>query len=255
MAKTIFMIHGMMCGGWVWGDYKKYFEARGYKCICPTLRYHDLGPDGLPDSRLGSTSLLDYASDLEAEISKLSQPPIIMGHSMGGLLAQILGARGLAKALVLLTPAPPHGVSKLKLTALKGIPGSFIRWGFWQQPFKLPFNKAVYAIFNKVPAEEHRELYSRMGYESGRAAAEIALSIFDERGAARVDQAKVKCPVLVISGQEDQITTAAMVYKVAKKYQDVANYKEFANHAHWVLGEPGWQEIAEFISAWLKRKA
>lgn len=255
MAKIIFMIHGMMCGGWVWDNYKEYFEARGYKCVCPTLRYHDLGPDGLLDSRLGTASLLDYAGDLESEIKKLSQPPIIMGHSMGGLLAQILGARGLADALVLLAPAPPHGISMLKLSVLKCIPGSFLRWGCWRRPLKLPFAKAAYAIYNRMPAEEQRELYSRMVYESGRAVAEIALSLFDERGAARVDQARVKCPVLVIAGREDRITPAGVVAKIAGKYGDMATCQEFANHAHWVLGEPGWEEIAEYVHGWLKRKA
>ena len=109
MTETIVMIHGMWGTGWYWENFKRFFEGKGYHCVVPTLRFHDMDPKGLPDPRLGTTSLLDYAADLEKLIRELHATPILMGHSMGGLLAQILGSRGLAKALVLLTPASPHG--------------------------------------------------------------------------------------------------------------------------------------------------
>ena len=101
-ADTIFMIHGMWGGPWYWSGYQQIFEAAGYRCVTTTLPYHDMDPQGIPDARLGTTSLLDYARALEEEIGQLADPPIIMGHSMGGLLGQMLGSRGLAKSLVLL---------------------------------------------------------------------------------------------------------------------------------------------------------
>jgi len=104
------MIHGMWCGGWCWENYKQFFQEKGYHCITPTLRFHDMDPDETPDPQLGTTSLLDYAEDLEKEINRLEILPILMGHSMGGLLAQILGSQGLAKALILLISASPRGI-------------------------------------------------------------------------------------------------------------------------------------------------
>ena len=101
MPETIFMIHGMFVKGNYWDKFKAFFEEKGYACITPTLRFHDIAPTDKPDPQLGTTSLLDYADDLQQEIEELNQVPIIMGHSMGGLLAQILGSRGLAKVLVL----------------------------------------------------------------------------------------------------------------------------------------------------------
>jgi pimeloyl-ACP methyl ester carboxylesterase len=68
---------------------------------------------------LGTTSLLDYAADLEKQIRELEEVPILMGHSMGGLLAQIFGSRGLARALVLLTPASPAGILALKPSVIQ----------------------------------------------------------------------------------------------------------------------------------------
>ena len=110
MSKTIFMIHGMWGGGWSWDKFQGYFEDKGYRCIVPYLRHHDIKPNDPPPPGLGKTSLLDYAEDLELEIKKLDEKPIIMGHSMGGLLAQILASRDLAKAAVLITPASPAGI-------------------------------------------------------------------------------------------------------------------------------------------------
>jgi alpha-beta hydrolase superfamily lysophospholipase len=73
----------------------------------------------------------------------------------------------------------------------------------------------------------------------------------DAKKANKVDDSKVTCPVLVIAGAEDRITPASVVRKVAKKYKSVSTYKEFENHAHWVLGEPGWQEVAGYVKDWL----
>ncbi|GAB6269883.1 MAG: alpha/beta hydrolase [Smithella sp.] len=67
-----------------------------------------------------------------------------------------------------------------------------------------------------------------------------------------MDKSKVTCPVLVVAGSEDGITPASVVKKVAKKYKAVSTYKEFPNHSHWAIGEPGWQEIAQYVKDWLK---
>ena len=90
MHETILMIHGMFGGSWCWDNYRKLFEDKGYHCISPTLRFHDVDPDELPNPQLGTTSLLDYAGDIEKEIKKLDSLPVLMGHSMGGLIDRVL---------------------------------------------------------------------------------------------------------------------------------------------------------------------
>lgn len=77
MADTIFMIHGMWGGPWCWENYRRLFEADGYQCIATTLPYHDMDPRGVPDPRLGRTSLLDYAQALAEEIGELETKPIL----------------------------------------------------------------------------------------------------------------------------------------------------------------------------------
>jgi pimeloyl-ACP methyl ester carboxylesterase len=81
MTETIVMIHGMWNKGCHWDHFRGFFEGRGYQCVVPTLRFHDMDPNGVPDPRLGTTSLLDYAEDLEKLIRGLPRVPIVMGHS------------------------------------------------------------------------------------------------------------------------------------------------------------------------------
>jgi pimeloyl-ACP methyl ester carboxylesterase len=127
------------------------------------------------------------------------------------------------------------------------------KWGFWRKPMRQTFAEAAYSTMNLLPVEEQKELYTDYVYESGRAAYEIGLWFLDPKGATRVDERKVNCPVLVIVGTQDRITPASVVRKVADKYKHVSTYKELNNHAHWLIIEPGWQEIAEYISDWLNQ--
>ena len=207
------MIHGMWGNDWDWRYYKPFFESRGYRCVTPNLRYHDIDPKSDPPSQLGTTSVLDYAADLEKEIKKLDSLPILMGHSMGGLLAQILGSRGLAQSLVLLTPASPRGVLALKPSVIRSFWSVLTKWGFWRNPMKQTFDEAVYSMMHLLSEEEQREAYAHFVYESGRAAAEIGFWLFDPGKATYVDESKVTCPVLVIAGSEDRITPSSVVKK------------------------------------------
>lgn len=251
MTNIIFMIHGMWGGGWYWDKYKEYFEERGYRCITPYLRDHNIKPDDPAPPGLGKISLIDYAKDLEEEIGDLDEKPIIMGHSMGGLLAQILASRGLAKKAVLLTPASPAGIVALTWSVLVSFQEVLFRWGFWNRPHKLSYDKAVYAMMEKLPEEERVYVYNRGVWESGRAATEIGFWFAGVKG-AQLDSSKVNCPILVVAGSDDRITPAKVVRKVAQYYSPYHTYMEFGNHAHWLIREPGWEKIAGHVYNWLK---
>jgi len=253
MSETVFLIHGMWGGPWYWENYQRALEKQGYRCIAATLPYHDMDPAGIPDSRLGTSSLQDYAAALEQEIGRMGVKPIVIGHSMGGLLAQILGSRGLAKALVLLAPASPAGIMALRMSVVKSFWSVQTKWGFWEKPMRQTFEEAAYSMLHRCPAQEQKEIYDRFVYESGRTAFEIGYWPFDRHGASRVEESKVTCPVLVIAGAEDRITPASVVRRVAEKYRAVSTYREFDNHAHWMVAEPGWEEIAEYVATWLKQ--
>jgi len=260
MSKTIIMIHGMWGTDWYWQNYKTFLESKGYKCVSPVLRYHDMNPKESPDRRLGATSLMDYVDDLEKEIRKLDESPIIMGHSMGGLLAQMLGSRGLGKALVLLAPASPRWINATRITVLRTfwdimtVFKIFPRWGFWKKTHRISFKKAAWAVLNLMPKEEQREIYEKFVWESGKASAQIGFWLLDFKKTTKIDSASVTCPVLVIAGTQDRITPVSVSLAVAKKYKDVSTYKELEGHAHWLVGEKGWENVVEYIVDWLENE-
>ncbi len=251
MAETILMIHGMWGTGSYWGNFKGFFEGKGYRCVVPTLRFHDMNPKAVPDPRLGTTSLLDYAEDLEKLIRELHVMPIVMGFSMGGLLAQMLGSRGLTQALVLLSPAPPYGIHALTPSVAINFRSALMRWGFWKKPFRLPFAETSNGMLNMVPPESRRDIYDQFVYESGRAACEIGFWFFDSKRTTKIDESKITCPVLIITGEQDREHPLSVIRKIAKRYKKAATYKELSGHGHWLVGEPGWQQIAEYIEDWL----
>ena len=253
MEKTIVMIHGMWGGGWCWDHYKPFLENKGYHCITPILRYHDMDPNDEPDPRLGTVSLTDYADDLEKQIRKLDVPVILMGHSMGGLLTQILASRDLAEAAILLTPAAPYGLMGLTPSVIRSFWSILTTWKFWKKPGRQTFKEAAYSTLGVLPADVKKKEFDKFVYESGRAVLEIGLWPLDSKKASKVDESKVTCPVLIIAGTEDKITPASVVRKIADKYKEVAVYKEFEQHGHAVLEEPGWEEIAEYTSDWLDK--
>jgi len=253
MSTTLVMIHGMYGGSWCWDGYRDLLERRGYRCLTPTLRHHEVEPDAPPHMDLGTTSLLDYAADLQAEIEGLEESPVLVGHSMGGLLAQILAARGLARAVVLLAPAPPAGVPALTPSVVRSFANTLSTWAFWKNPTRPTFAGTTWSVLNLVPERDRPAIFARFVPESGRAALEIGLPFLDRRRASVVDEAMVTCPLLVVAGGRDRVTPRSVVTRIARKYEQ-AELEVFDDNAHWVLGEPGWEAIAGLVADWLERR-
>jgi non-heme chloroperoxidase len=246
----IFMIHCTWGRGKFWQNYIEFFSTRGYQCIAPDWLYHDVSPGEEPDPRLGGTGLLEFVADFEKRIGSLDRKPILMGHSVGGLMAQILASRGLAKALVAITSGSPAGINAFTPSVLKSIRSITSRWGFWKKPHRQTFEEAVYSMLHLMPAEKQKSFYEQLVHDSGRATSEVGFWFLDRRHASRVDEKKITCPMLVIGAGHDRITPVSVSRKIAEKYSH-AHYREYDNHAHWILNEPGWEQVAEDIHGWL----
>ncbi|HEX4636380.1 MAG TPA: alpha/beta fold hydrolase [Rhizomicrobium sp.] len=128
MKAPVLMIHGAFCGPWSLEGLQQKFEAAGYQVTAPWLRFHDQTP---PPAALGTTGLADYAADLEEEIKALGEPPILVGHSMGGLLALQLAGRMQVAALILLAPSAPWGVPPTTLFEIGAAQAMHLRPGYW----------------------------------------------------------------------------------------------------------------------------
>ena len=246
----IVFIHGAFCGPWVFDDFRKPFERAGFRIHAPTLRHH--GEGAKPSRALGQTSLTDYAADLAKLIGDLDAPPILIGHSLGGLLAQMLAAKDLARALVLLAPCPPWGIMPSTLFEMASAQTMWLAGDFWNQPLMPDYGIAAANSLDRLPMAERQKVFARFVPESGLATFEIMQWALDAKRAAEVKAQDVTCPVLCLAGHDDKINPPSTVRRIAERYKGRAVYEELPGHSHWLVGEPGWEKIAARALDWIR---
>ena len=255
----IVMIHGMYATGQVWERWQGFFQRAGFEVYTPTLRLHDVDPKGPPPEGLGRLSVAEYVNDLEKFIQGLieknqGRKPILFGHSMGGLLAQLLAARGHAQAAVLVTPAPPAGINAIKPRPLLTFIRILSRWGFWRKPHRPTRRAADFGMFNRLEKDVADVEYGRFVHESGRALFEIVYWWLDGSHAARVDFAGMPCDLLMLGASDDGTVAPSVVRATAKRYGSRATYVELQGHSHFPLCEAGWESVAQRCLDWLKER-
>ena len=255
MNGHILMIHGLWETGACWDNFRKFFELNGYNCITPTLPYHQLKPGGQPDPLLSQMGVKDYLLYIKEEITKLDSPPILIGHSGGGLLAQLLAEEIEVKTLVLLGSAVPGDIFKLNYDVFKCFWG-LVKRGilFSDNPVKLTLKEAQYAVFNNMSEIQQKEEYNKQVFESAKVVKEMGFWPVLGMGnkVTHVDEAKIHCPVLVLAGCQDRIIPLPFQRKLAEKLN--AEYREFPDMAHYIIGEKGWEDVADYIFVWLNEQ-
>jgi pimeloyl-ACP methyl ester carboxylesterase len=243
-------IPGYFASAWVYESYLPFFADRGYAGFALNLR----GREGsaLPSGTvLGRVSMNDFIDDARQAVRWLTERlsrPIVVGHSMGGLIAQKLGEEGLARALVLLSSAPPRGISVMS--------GRLLRRQLRYLPALLRSKRVVprwsdmrALVLNRVPEDEQQAAFARFVSDSGRAGREMSL------GAVKVDAERVRangCPVLVVTSDDDRFIPPRIAQRIAQRYR--APVYMARGHGHLMLQEPGWSEPASFIASWLERE-
>ncbi len=251
MPTPVIMIHGAFCGGWSFANFVGHFSDRGWPCLALDLRHHD---GGAADPRLGTTSLHDYTRDLVALISDLPSPPVLIGHSMGGLIAQKLAARGLAKACVLLAPAAPWGILPTTQEEIDAARGLMSLGMFWNMAVEPNFEIAVANSIDKLPPDQQVSVFDRFVPESGYALFELLFWMFDIGRGSAVDDTAVDCPVLVVSGSDDKVIAPTTARRIAELYGRRAELEILDGVGHWMLSEPKWAEAAELCETWISAR-
>jgi pimeloyl-ACP methyl ester carboxylesterase len=197
--------------------------------------------DSKPVADLGRASIHEYIEDAQ-DVARHLDRPIVIGHSMGGLLAQKLAETDGARAVVLMCAAAPRGISlfswRLALRQLKHLP-ALLR----SQPLEGTRSDYDALLFNRVPEPDRATLFPRFVADSGRVGRELSLGI------VAVDERKVRCPVLVIACSDDRYVVPRIARRLARKYR--APHWEYADHGHFPLYEPGWEAMAGDIARWL----
>jgi pimeloyl-ACP methyl ester carboxylesterase len=245
------MIHGAFCGPWSLQGLQEKFQAAGYAVSAPALRFHD---GKRPPPALATTGLADYVADLEQEIGALRRAPILVGHSMGGLLAQMLAERLEVRALILLAPSPPWGVPPTTLFEIGAAHAMHLHPGYWNQVLEPSRDVALAHSLDKLPRHMRDEVFGRFVPESGRATFEIMNWGIDFRQASSVNADAVTAPILFLTGSEDRLNPPSTVAQIAALYKGRATAEILDGMGHWLIGEPGWEKLAERALAWLKEQ-
>ena len=231
--------------------FKAVFEGLGWTCHTPDLIGHGTRAADAAKILVG-VGMADYRAELETFLKAPPSKPAILGHSMGGDLAQQLAAEGLATALILIAPAPRAGI--LPATdAEKQLDRDLMGLGaFWKTVINPDFDLARIYTLNRVPEAEQRAVFDKFGPESGRAFFELFFWMLDQSGTTVVDTAAVKCPVLCMVGADDKIVSPQTARETAAGYPG-ATFWELEGHGHMLVLEPGAEDIARRIADWCPR--
>lgn len=236
---AVLFVHGLFGGAWQFEGWQPRMAARGFPNTAINLRGHH---GSRPVPHLGSVSLLEYVDDAHAAAAALGKP-IVVGHSMGGLIAQKLAESDAVRAAVLICAAPPRGISvvspSLLVRQIKHAPSLLL-----SRPIETDPDDAESLLLNRVPPDRHAGIMARLVPDSGRAGRELSL------GEIAVDERRVRCPVLSIGCTDDRFVVPRIARALARKYG--ATWRELAGHGHYVIGEPGWEVVADGVAEWMR---
>lgn len=248
MPKEIVMLHGANAGGWCFAKFKAVFEDLGWKCHTPDLIGHGSRAKD-SQAELAGKSVKDYYAELEEFLRSFPTPPVVLGHSLGAILAQQLASRGFASALILISPAA-HASILVATDNERKMAQDFMSLGpFWTRVLPPDFDIAAACSLNRIPREEQRQIFDQFTPESGRVWFELFFWMFDLSEATAVNANAIDCPVLCISGTDDQLVSIATARRTAQSLKN-AIFEEAKGHAHMLPMEPGAEDIAKRIANW-----
>ena len=235
----VLCLPGLGGGAWVFESLLPLLAARGFPASAISYRGH---PPLSPLASIGRQSLMDFAADASAAARELDRP-IVIGHSLGGLLALMLAEQNLVRAAVLVSPAPPRGISVLSPPILVRM-ATYLPSLLLSRPF-LPTTAHLDAlVLNRVPLADRAAVRDRFVPDSGRAAREIALGTF------KIPAGAVHTPMLVVGAEHDRFIPVGVSRRIAARYG--APFHMAAGHGHFLFAEPGWEGEASVMLDWIE---
>lgn len=244
----LLFVHGAHMGAWCWDEYfLPYFAERGYHAHAVSLRGH---AKSAGREQLNSFGIADYAQDLATVAARFDRPPVLVGHSMGGVVVQKYLEEHAAAGAVLMASVPPNGLSGSVTRLLMTQPSLLMRMGMIHagRPTPQDLDVARRTVFSEHLSEEELRRYAR-GFqpESNRAIWDMTVGGLPRRWRIRPP------PMLVLGGEQDALFSPAMVRATARAYGTEAEI--FPNMCHGMMLEHGWRSVADRIIDWLREEA
>jgi pimeloyl-ACP methyl ester carboxylesterase len=256
--KPLLLIHGAWLSARSWQNYVDYFGKRGFAVSAPEWpRKHgdveEMRQTADESAGLGVEEIVDHYATL---IGELEQPPVLVGHSYGGLFVELLLDRGLGRAGVAMSPAPPKGILALPLSTLKAGAPALAHPSKWHGVVTLTPEEFTYAFVNTFAPDAAAAAYERYAVpETGQIFYEAGLANFHLHPPTEVHFKNAeRAPLLIVGAAEDHTVPASLAKAAYERYEKSAartDYLEFAGRPHLHMVAPDWQEVAEAIDSWL----
>jgi pimeloyl-ACP methyl ester carboxylesterase len=252
---TIVFVHGMYLNGASWDPWIARAEARGFTAVAPSWPFHDGGPADLRaavDPGLGRLTFGQVTEHLAGVVRALPEPPLLVGHSIGGLVVQKLVNDGLGRAGVALSPAPPVGVLSLSPHFYRA------NWGHvnpfaGNKPVRMTPQRFHYAFANTTQRSASDAAFDEYVVPESRNVPRSTLG-----PAARIRFRRPHAPLLLVAGTEDHLTPARMVARNARAYRRSTGPLELRTlqgKDHFLCNAPGWEQVADLVLDWLDTQA
>jgi len=258
-SRSVLLVHGMFMTYRCWDAWVARYRARGLDVVALPWPRRDRTVEELnradPDPQLAKLGFEEVVSHHVEAIRGLTRPPILIGHSMGGLVVQSLLQRGFGHVGVAIDSAPPPGVFTPSVSLLRAnwpVVNPFLPSS---RPYRMSFPRFQYAFVNGMPPEVQRSVYdAQVVPESLRVPRE------SRSKAHRIDFTRPHAPLLLTAGSTDHIIPAGLNRKNYDLYRRGSSsnveFREFEGRNHYgVLGGPQWEEIADFAIDWAERQA
>ncbi|MET4108249.1 alpha/beta hydrolase [Hymenobacter sp. UYP22] len=253
VAPIIVFVTGAVVTSACWDNWKFFFEEQGYACHAPTWPGKEAPAAALraqhPHSPIAQNSLSDVLRVYTDFIAQLPAKPIVIGHSFGGLIVQLLLQQGTVAAGVAIESAPPLGVVVPSWTLVRAVLPMLGLFSSLQTTFLPTFAQWQYAIANGMPQSDQQAFYDRLAAPESKRTIRGALS-----RQARVDFRRPHAPLLFLAGGADRIMPAALNRANYRRYRhpgSITEYHELPGRNHAMLGQTTWREDAELVHRWL----
>jgi len=259
-AQPVVFVHGLWLLPSSWEPWARHFEDAGYVAVSPgwpddpeTVADANADPEVFARKGVG-----DVADHFEAVIRTLDRKPVVIGHSFGGLLTQILAGRGLAHASVAISPAPFRGVLPLPLSALRAGSPVLKSPANYNRAVPLTYEQFRYSFANAVDEEEAKRLYESCSVPGpGKPIFQAASANLNPWTEAKVDtKSPERGPMLIIAATEDHTVPPAIAkasFEKQEKNPGVTEYVEIEGRGHALTIDHGWQDVADTALAFLRR--
>jgi pimeloyl-ACP methyl ester carboxylesterase len=239
----LLFVHGAWHAAWCWDEnFLSYFADKGYRAAAVSFRGHGESPTDKP---LRACSVADYVEDVRSVAEQMPSPPVIIGHSMGGLIVQKYLERYDAPAGVLMTSIPPQGNLGNALRWIRQRPSDFVKMTITGKalPYINPPQLARERFFSShTPEADVRKYAARLQEDSSRIGIDCLLLRLPRPN-------RVTAPILVLGADEDGAHTRKEILATARAYGTQAEF--FSDMGHNMMLEPGWTTVADRIDTWL----